>query len=99
MALAKLSRVQFKVPEDKPMVKPGGQIRPLQPLPADWREGQPLCVEMAGGDETPVEQNDRDCAVSASLCEGSAPAEDEQLDRALQEGRRQGNEQVARGRV
>jgi hypothetical protein len=32
-----------------------GEIRPLEPLPADWREGQPLRVEKADDDKaTPV---------------------------------------------
>jgi len=34
----------------------GGEIRPLEPLPADWREGQPLQVEKADDSETPVEE-------------------------------------------
>ncbi len=36
--------------EDKPMVKAAasrGEIRPLEPLPADWQEGQPLLVNGA----------------------------------------------------
>ena len=30
----------------KAVVK-GGEIRPLEPLPADWQEGQPLRVDKA----------------------------------------------------
>lgn len=37
----------------------------------------------------PVEEIDRDFALLASLCESGAPAEDEQLERALHKARRQ----------
>jgi hypothetical protein len=73
-----------------------GEIRPLEPLPADWQEGQPLRVEKADGDETPVEEIDRDFAVLASLCAASEPANEDQLERALREARRQAKEQVRR---
>ncbi len=74
-----------------------GEIRPLEPLPADWREGQPLQIEKADYSEMPVEEIDRDFAVLASLCSESEPASEDQLDRALHEARRQANEQVRRG--
>ncbi len=73
-----------------------GEIRPLEPLPVDWREGQPLRVEKADDSETPVEDIDRDFAVLASLCEASDPADEEQMERALQEAHRQAKEQVRR---
>jgi hypothetical protein len=73
-----------------------GEIRPLEPLPADWQEGQPLRVEKADDSETPVDEIDRDFAVLASLCEASEPADEEQLERALQEAHRQAKEQVRR---
>ena len=59
-----------------------GEIRPLEPLPADWQEGQPLRVEKEDGDETPVEEIDRDFAILASLCAASEPANEDQLERA-----------------
>ena len=74
----------------------GGEIRPLEPLPADWQEGQPLRVEKADVGETSVEEIDRDFAMLATLCEASEPADEEQLERALQEARRQAKEQVRR---
>ena len=37
-----------------------GQIRPLEPLPADWQEGQPLRVEKADDDESPAKLVCRD---------------------------------------
>ena len=73
-----------------------GEIRPLEPLPADWQEGQPLSVEKADDGEPPVEEIDRDFAVLATLCEAGEPADEEQLERALQEARRQAKEQVRR---
>jgi hypothetical protein len=72
-----------------------GEIRPLEPLPADWREGQPLRVEKDDG-ETSVEEIDRDFAVLASLCQASEAADEEQLEAALQEARRQAKDQVRR---
>jgi len=73
-----------------------GEIRPLEPLPADWREGQPLRVEKADDSEMPVEEIDRDFAVLANLCSESEPADEEQLERALHEAHRQAKEQVRR---
>ena len=55
-----------------------------------------LRVEKADGDETPVEEIDRDFAVLASLCAASEPANEDQLERALREARRQAKEQVRR---
>ena len=74
-----------------------GEIRPLEPLPADWREGQPLRIEKAEYSENSVEEIDRDFAVPESLCSESEPANEDQLDRALDEARRQAKEQVRRG--
>lgn len=73
-----------------------GEIRPLEPLPADWQEGQSLCIEKAEDCEMSVEEIDRDFALLASLCETSEPAEEEELERALQEARREAKEQVRR---
>lgn len=73
-----------------------GEIRPLEPLPTDWQEGQQLRVEKADDGEAPVEEIDRDFATLATLCEASEPADEEQLERALLEARRQAKEQVRR---
>ena len=73
-----------------------GEIRPLEPLPADWQEGQPLRIEKADEESTPMEEIDRDFAVLATLCEDSKPEEEEQLERALQEAHLQATEQVRR---
>jgi hypothetical protein len=73
-----------------------GEIRPLEPLPADWREGQPLLIEKADDCEMPVEEIDHDFAVLTSLCSESEPADEDRLDRALDDARRQAKEQVRR---
>ena len=86
--------------EDRSLVKAVvscGEIRPLEPLPVDWREGQPLRIEKADDSEMPVEEIDRDFAVLASLCSESERANEDRLDRALHEARRQSKEQVRRG--
>jgi hypothetical protein len=91
--------VLARVSEDKLMVNAvmsHGEIRPLEPLPADWQEGQRLRVEKADDGEMSVEEIDRDFAVLASLCETSEAADDELLERALQEAHRQAKEQVRR---
>lgn len=73
-----------------------GEIRPLEPLPADWREGQPLQIEKVDDGDMPVEDIDRDFAELAKLCAESEPASEDNLDRALDEARRQSKEQVRR---
>jgi hypothetical protein len=73
-----------------------GEICPLEPLPADWGEGQPLRIEKADYSEMAVEEIDRDFAVLATLCSESEPANEDELDRALHEARRQAKEQVRR---
>jgi hypothetical protein len=73
-----------------------GEIRLLEPLPPDWQEGQRLRIEKSDDDETPVEEIDRDFAILEKLCETNEPAEEEQLERALQEARRLAKEQVRR---
>jgi hypothetical protein len=73
-----------------------GAMRPLEPLPVDWQEGQRLRIEKADDAEVPVKEIDHDFAVLAALCEASEPADEEQLERALQDARRQAKEQVRR---
>jgi hypothetical protein len=51
-------------------------------------------IEKADGDEPSLEEIDRDFAVLARLCEASEPADEEQLQRALQEAHQQAKEQV-----
>ena len=73
-----------------------GEIRLLEPLPADWQDGQRLCVEKADESQTPLEEIDRDFAVLAALCEASELMEEEHLKRALQEAQHLAKEQVRR---
>lgn len=74
----------------------GGGIRPLGPLPPDWRDGQRLRIEKADDGEPSAEEIDRDFAALAALCQASEPADEEALDRAVREARRQAKEQVRR---
>jgi hypothetical protein len=74
----------------------GGEIRPLEPLPADWQEGQPLRVEKADDGEMTAEEIDRDFAVLTKMCETSEPEDEEQLEQRLLEARRQAKELVRR---
>jgi hypothetical protein len=73
-----------------------GEIHPLEPLPPDWQEGQQLRVERADESEVPIAEIDRDFAVLTAMCQESDPAAEEQLERALQEARRQAKDQVGR---
>jgi hypothetical protein len=73
-----------------------GEIRPLEPLPADWREGQPLRIEKADETDMTVEEIDRDFAVLGELCSTSELADEVQLEQALEDAHRQAKEQVRR---
>jgi hypothetical protein len=74
----------------------GGEIRPLEPLPADWQEGQPLRVDKADDGEMTVDEIDRDFALLTKMCETSEPEDEEQLEQRLLEARRQAKELVRR---
>ena len=54
-----------------------GEIRPLEPLPAEWQDGQPLRVEKAEAGEMSVEDIDRDFALLERLCATSELADEE----------------------
>jgi hypothetical protein len=73
-----------------------GEIRPLEPLPVDWHEGQPLRVEKDDDDDTAVEEIDLDFALLAKLCSESDPADEDQMKRALDDAHQQAKEQVRR---
>ena len=73
-----------------------GAIRPLEPLPADWHEGQPLRVEKVDDGETPLAEVDQDFALLARLCDASEPADEDLLQQALEEAHRQAKELVRR---
>jgi hypothetical protein len=65
----------------------GGEIRPLEPLPADWRDSQRLRVEKADDGEPSAEEIDHGFAALAALCEARDPADEEALDRAVREAK------------
>jgi hypothetical protein len=75
-----------------------GEIRPLEPLPADWREGQSLQIEKADDSEMPVEEIDADFVILATLCSDSEPADEDQLERARHDAHSQAKDQVRRQR-
>jgi nitric oxide reductase activation protein len=94
----RLGEVQAFLLKEQTMLKAvvrGGEIYPLEPLPSDCREGQPLCAEKDDG-EPPLEEIDRDFAVLASPCQASEAAHEEQLEATLQQAHRQAKEQVRR---
>lgn len=68
-----------------------GVIRPIEPLPSDWRDGQELRVEKAETAETPVQEIDRDFAELAALCAQGNPDDDAKLTQALDKARQLSN--------
>jgi hypothetical protein len=74
----------------------GGEIRPLDPLPADWQEGQPLRVDRADEVELTLEEIDREFSLLERLCANSDPADEAILDQALHQARQQAKDQVRR---
>jgi hypothetical protein len=72
-----------------------GEIRPLEPLPADWCEGQPLQSDKADVSEMPVEEIDGDFAILGTLCSDSESADKDQLERALHHARCQAKDQIS----
>jgi hypothetical protein len=74
----------------------GGAIHPLEPLPPDWHEGQPLRVEKADNGDSVAEEIDHDFAHLATLCQSSEPSDERTFEEALSNARRQAKEQVRR---
>ena len=73
-----------------------GVIRPLEPLPADWRDGEELRVERADVTDLTADEIDRDFAQLAALCCQGNSEEDAKLAAALDEAREQSKQQVRR---
>ena len=71
-----------------------GEIRPVDPLPPEWQEGEQLRVEKAEDGEISIEEIDRDFAVMAALCADSDPADEQRLDDALLRAREHSKAQV-----
>jgi hypothetical protein len=95
----KITKCQSAISKGLSMVRAvvsRGEIHPLEPLPADWLEGQPVQVQKLDEDNGTAEEIDRDFAVLASLCAASNPTEEDQLEHTLNEARRQSKAQVRR---
>ncbi len=73
-----------------------GEIRPLEPLPPNWHEGQRLRIEVAEDDDATPEQIDRDFAELAVLCADSDPVDEERIQHALDELSQQSKDHVRR---
>lgn len=73
-----------------------GQIRPLEPLPADWHEGQPLRIDRADDFVTSIEAINRDFALLDQLCATRDSENEQRLDQALHRAKQQSKEQVRR---
>lgn len=73
-----------------------GQIRPLEPLPSDWHEGQPLRIDRADESVSSVEAINRDFALLDQLCATSDSENEQLLDQALHQAKQQSKEQVGR---
>ena len=71
-----------------------GEIRPLEPLPVEWHDGQRLRVETLVDDDATPEEIDRDFALLASLCEASDPTDEARLSQALEEAHEQAKQKV-----
>ena len=73
-----------------------GAIRPLEPLPEDWQDGQTLQIEKFEDREMTAAEIKRDFAILEALCATNDPADEELLERALREADRVAKEQVRR---
>jgi hypothetical protein len=77
-------------------VMSGGEIRPIEPLPTAWREGQRLRVDMEEEVPESAEKIDRSFAILERLCATSDPADEVIMERALREAREQAKEYTRR---
>jgi len=73
-----------------------GQIRPLEPLPTDWHEGQSLLVDRELEQNGSLEAIDSDFAALEQICASNDPANEQMLDLAVLQARSQAKEQVRR---
>jgi hypothetical protein len=71
-----------------------GVIVPIDPLPAEWNDGQELWVEESGGPTTASLDQWR--SELDALCAESDPAEDIQLQNVLNQLRQQGKDLMRR---
>ena len=73
-----------------------GQILPLQPLPADWHEGQPLCIDREDDASTTLDMIDRDFAELHRLCSDNDLDDELLLEQSLSQSKERAKEQVRR---
>jgi hypothetical protein len=73
-----------------------GTVRPLEPLPPEWRDGQELKIEPSDIREMSAEEIERDFKILESLCASSESADEVQLEHALRESDRTAKELVRR---
>jgi hypothetical protein len=71
----------------------GGEIRVLEPLPPEWRDGDTVYVELLEDNMTP-EEIDREFDLLDELCASSDPADEERMRLALEEAHQLAKEQV-----
>jgi hypothetical protein len=73
-----------------------GVIQPVEPLPADWKEGQELRVDKVEEADLSADEIDRDFAELERLCSRGDAADDDKVARILHEAHEQAKEQVRR---
>lgn len=73
-----------------------GVIRPLEPLPEDWKDGQMVRIELTENQDMSAEEIQRDFALLESLCAMNDPADEERLESALLEADRLAKDQMRR---
>jgi hypothetical protein len=73
-----------------------GEIRPLEPLPSDWHEGQHLRVEKADERDMSAAEIDRDFVELDALCQSNTLADEEKIEQSLKESRTQAKDHVRR---
>jgi len=71
-----------------------GEIRPIEPLPREWQDGEQLRVERAEDAESPADEIDGDFAVLAAMCADSESDDEQRLSEALRQAREQSKTQV-----
>lgn len=72
----------------------GGEIRSLEPLPPDWREGQAVGIDILEEDDMSPEEIDRDFDLLDKLCAAADPEDAVRLERAILEARQEAKDQV-----
>jgi hypothetical protein len=74
-----------------------GAILPLEPLPADWGEGQELLVDKFEEELMTPDEIKQGFAILNEMCADNDPADEELLERVLQEADRIAKAQIRWG--